>query len=161
MKKFILSLVLFSCTSLGAARTFAQSADSLQMVVDSLSGKITKLEHDLAYLKIRTDISTLDAKIEILSLNVKDILTTLQLAILSNRTEDIKDVLRGLHKTYEENAESLRKEVNSIKELVGFESDTTSFDQIPLILNVAGILSSYGNLEKQISLVGEALDKIR
>ena len=131
------------------------------MVVDSLSGKVTKLEHDLAYLKIRTDISTLDAKIEILSLNVKDILTTLQLAILSNRTEDIKDVLRGLHKTYEENAESLRKEVNSIKELVGFESDTTSFDQIPLILNVAGILSSYGNLEKQISLVGEALDKIR
>lgn len=77
-----------------ATRTVAQSIDSLQVVVDSLSIKVVKLEHDLAYLKVDTDIRTLDAKIEILTMRTENILTDFQLAILTNNKSEAKVLYR-------------------------------------------------------------------
>lgn len=55
MKKSIF-LILISCMSFCATRAAAQSVDSLQVVIDSLSVKVAVLGHDLAYLKIDSEI---------------------------------------------------------------------------------------------------------
>lgn len=160
MKKFLLSLFLFSCMSLGTARTFAQSTDSLQVVVNSLSVKVAKLEHDLTYLKIDTDIRTLDAKIEILTIRVENILTDFQLAILTNNKSEAKVLYRDLYKTYKESVELVKKELDSLQESVNSNEDLlSSFENIHLNLKVISILSSYNNLEKQMSLIDKALDR--
>lgn len=160
MKKFLLFLCIFSCMSLGTARTFAQSADSLQVVIDSLSVKVAKLEHDLTYLRIDTDIKTLDAKIEILTMRVENILTDFQLAILTNNKSEAKVLYRDLYKTYEKSVELVKKEFDSLQEFVNSNKDSfSSFENIHLNLNVLGILSSYNNLERQMSLIDEALDR--
>ena len=101
MKKSLF-LILISCMSFCATRTVAQSIDSLQVVVDSLSIKVVKLEHDLAYLKVDTDIRTLDAKIEILTMRTENILTDFQLAILTNNKSEAKVLYRNLYQSYEE-----------------------------------------------------------
>ena len=160
MKKFLLSLFLFSCMLLGAARTFAQSADSLQVVVDSLSVKVTKLEHDLAYLKINTDISTLNTKIEILSLNVKDVFSDFQIAVLSNNKKGVKAQLRVLHEAYKERLEIIKREIDSLQELVNSNRETFSFlENMQILTGVMLVLNSYDILEKQMPVVGEELDK--
>ena len=145
---------------LGAARTFAQSADSLQVVVDSLSVKVTKLEHDLAYLKINTDISTLNTKIEILSLNVKDVFSDFQIAVLSNNKKGVKAQLRVLHEAYKERLEIIKREIDSLQELVNSNRETFSFlENMQILTGVMLVLNSYDILEKQMPVVGEALDK--
>lgn len=157
MKKFLLFLFI---VSLGATRIFAQSADSLQVVVDSLSVKVAKLEHDLTYLKIDTDIRTLDAKIEILTIRVQNILTDYQLAILTNNKSEAKVLYRDLYKTYEESVELIKKELDSLQKFVNSnENSFSSFENIHLNLKVISILSSYNNLEKQMSLIDEALNR--
>lgn len=157
MKKFLLFLFI---VSLGATRIFAQSADSLQVVVDSLSVKVAKLEHDLTYLKIDTDIRTLDAKIEILTIRVQNILTDYQLAILTNNKSEAKVLYRDLYKTYEESVELIKKELDSLQKFVNSNEDSfSSFENIHLNLKVISILSSYNNLEKQMSLIDEALNR--
>ena len=107
MKKFL--FVFISCITLGTAKTYAQSVDSLQVVVDSLSAKVIKLEHDLIYLKIKTDINTLNTKIEILSIKVDDLLTSFQMAIRSNRKENMRDVLQESHRLYKRSTELVKK----------------------------------------------------
>ncbi len=142
MKKFLLSLCIFSCTSLSTIRTFAQTADSLQVAVDSLSVKVAKLEHDLTYLKIDTDIRTLDAKIEILSMKIGNILTDFQLAILTNDKREAKVLYRNLYKTYEESVELVKQELDSLQEFVNSNEDSFSaVENILLNLNVLRILS--------------------
>lgn len=48
MKKSIF-LILISCMSFCATRAAAQSVDSLQVVIDSLSVKVANLEQELAF----------------------------------------------------------------------------------------------------------------
>lgn len=157
MKKFLLFLFI---VSLGATRIFAQSADSLQVVVDSLSVKVAKLEHDLTYLKIDTDIRALDAKIEILSIQVRGMATDFQIGILSNNKKDAKDLLQKSYETYGESVELVKKEVNLLQKLVNSSIDSFSaFENMHISLGVMRILNSYHTLEKQMSIIGEALDR--
>ena len=146
--------------SLCAARTVAQSIDSLQVVVDSLSIKVVKLEHDLAYLKVDTDIRTLDAKIEILTMRTENILTDFQLAILTNNKSEAKVLYRNLYQSYEERIELAKKELDSLQERVISNKDSfSSFENMNLTIKLLSILSSYNNLEKQMSLIDEALER--
>lgn len=159
MKKSLF-LILISCMSFCATRTVAQSIDSLQVVVDSLSIKVVKLEHDLAYLKVDTDIRTLDAKIEILTMRTENILTDFQLAILTNNKSEAKVLYRNLYQSYEERIELAKKELDSLQERVISNKDSfSSMENMNLTLKVLSILSSYNNLEKQMSLIDEALDR--
>lgn len=159
MKK-LLFLILISCMSFCATRTVAQSIDSLQVVVDSLSIKVVKLEHDLAYLKVDTDIRTLDAKIEILTMRTENILTDFQLAILTNNKSEAKVLYRNLYQSYEERIELAKKELDSLQERVISNKDSfSSFENMNLTIKLLSILSSYNNLEKQMSLIDEALDR--
>lgn len=159
MKKSLF-LILISCMSFCATRTVAQSIDSLQVVVDSLSIKVVKLEHDLAYLKVDTDIRTLDAKIEILTMRTENILTDFQLAILTNNKSEAKVLYRNLYQSYEESIELAKKELDSLQERVISNKDSfSSMENMNLTLKVLSILSSYNNLEKQMSLIDEALDR--
>lgn len=160
MKKFLLSLFLFSCMPLGSAKIFAQSTDSLQVVVDSLSVKVAKLEHDMAYLKIQTDINTLDAEVEILTIQVGNILTDYQIAILSGHKKEMREILHKNHETYKENVEIAKKKLNSLQECIDSNKDSFSvFENLHLTISIGRIWCSYNNLEKRISLVGKALDK--
>lgn len=159
MKKSLF-LILISCMSFCATRTVAQSIDSLQVVVDSLSIKVVKLEHDLAYLKVDTDIRTLDAKIEILTMRTENILTDFQLAILTNNKSEAKVLYRNLYQSYEERIELAKKELDSLQERVISNKDSfSSFENMNLTIKLLSILSSYNNLEKQMSLIDEALDR--
>ena len=159
MKKSLF-LILISCMSFCATRTVAQSIDSLQVVVDSLSIKVVKLEHDLAYLKVDTDIRTLDAKIEILTMRTENILTDFQLAILTNNKSEAKVLYRNLYQSYEESIKLAKKELDSLRERVISNKDSfSSMENMNLTLKVLSILSSYNNLEKQMSLIDEALDR--
>lgn len=159
MKKSLF-LILISCMSFCATRTVAQSIDSLQVVVDSLSIKVVKLEHDLAYLKVDTDIRTLDAKIEILTMRTENILTDFQLAILTNNKSEAKVLYRNLYQSYEERIKLAKKELDSLRERVISNKDSfSSMENMNLTLKVLSILSSYNNLEKQMSLIDEALDR--
>jgi outer membrane murein-binding lipoprotein Lpp len=143
-----------------ATRTVAQSIDSLQVVVDSLSIKVVKLEHDLAYLKVDTDIRTLDAKIEILTMRTENILTDFQLAILTNNKSEAKVLYRNLYQSYEERIELAKKELDSLQERVISNKDSfSSFENMNLTIKLLSILSSYNNLEKQMSLIDEALER--
>ena len=153
-------LILISCMSFCATRTVAQSIDSLQVVVDSLSIKVVKLEHDLAYLKVDTDIRTLDAKIEILTMRTENILTDFQLAILTNNKSEAKVLYRNLYQSYEERIELAKKELDSLQERVISNKDSfSSFENMNLTIKLLSILSSYNNLEKQMSLIDEALER--
>ncbi|OUQ50704.1 hypothetical protein B5E60_12940 [Alistipes sp. An116] len=159
MKKSLF-LILISCMSFCATRTVAQSIDSLQVVVDSLSIKVVKLEHDLAYLKVDTDIRTLDAKIEILTMRTENILTDFQLAILTNNKSEAKVLYRNLYQSYEERIELAKKELDSLQERVISNKDSfSSFENMNLTIKLLSILSSYNNLEKQMSLIDEALER--
>ena len=159
MKKSIF-LILISCMSFCATRAAAQSVDSLQVVIDSLSDKVAVLEHDLAYLKIDTDIRSLDVKIEILTMQVQNILTGFQLAILTNNKSEAKVLYRDLYRTYKERAEFIKKDLDSLQESINLNKDTfPSFENIHLNLKVLSVLSSYNNLERQISIIDEALDR--
>ena len=159
MKKSLF-LILISCMSFCATRTVAQSIDSLQVVVDSLSIKVVKLEHDLAYLKVETDIRTLDAKIEILTMRTENILTDFQLAILTNNKSEAKVLYRNLYQSYEERIELAKKELDSLQERVISNKDSfSSFENMNLTIKLLSILSSYNNLEKQMSLIDEALER--
>ncbi len=159
MKKSLF-LILFSCMLFCATRTVAQSIDSLQVVVDSLSIKVVKLEHDLAYLKVDTDIRTLDAKIEILTMRTENILTDFQLAILTNNKSEAKVLYRNLYQSYEERIELAKKELDSLQERVISNKDSfSSFENMNLTIKLLSILSSYNNLEKQMSLIDEALER--
>lgn len=159
MKKSLF-LILISCMSFCATRTVAQSVDSLQVVIDSLSVKVATLEQDLIYLKIDTDIRTLDAKIEILTMRVQNILTDFQLAILTNNKSEATILYRDLYRTYEERAELINRELDSLQESINLNKDSfSSFERIHLRIKVLSILSSYDNLEKQISLIDEALNR--
>lgn len=159
MKKSLF-LILISCMSFCATRTVAQSIDSLQVVVDSLSIKVVKLEHDLAYLKVDTDIRTLDAKIEILTMRTENILTDFQLAILTNNKSEAKVLYRNLYQSYEERIKLAKKELDSLRERVISNKDSfSSMENMNLTLKVLSILSSYNNLERQMSLIDEALDR--
>lgn len=159
MKKSLF-LILISCMSFCATRTVAQSIDSLQVVVDSLSIKVVKLEHDLAYLKVDTDIRTLDAKIEILTMRTENILTDFQLAILTNNKSEAKVLYRNLYQSYEERIELAKKELDSLQERVISNKDSFSFfENMNLTIKLLSILSSYNNLEKQMSLIDEALER--
>lgn len=159
MKKSLF-LILISCMSFCATRTVAQSIDSLQVVVDSLSIKVVKLEHDLAYLKVDTDIRTLDAKIEILTMRTENILTDFQLAILTNNKSEAKVLYRNLYQSYEERIELAKKELDSLQERVISNKDSfSSFENMNLTIKLLCILSSYNNLEKQMSLIDEALER--
>lgn len=159
MKKSLF-LILISCMSFCATRTVAQSIDSLQVVVDSLSIKVVKLEHDLAYLKVDTDIRTLDAKIEILTMRTENILTDFQLAILTNNKSEAKVLYRNLYQSYEESIELAKKELDSLQERVISNKDSfSSFENMNLTIKLLSILSSYNNLEKQMSLIDEALER--
>ena len=159
MKKSLF-LILISCMSFCATRTVAQSIDSLQVVVDSLSIKVVKLEHDLAYLKLDTDIRTLDAKIEILTMRTENILTDFQLAILTNNKSEAKVLYRNLYQSYEERIELAKKELDSLQERVISNKDSfSSFENMNLTIKLLSILSSYNNLEKQMSLIDEALER--
>lgn len=159
MKKFLLSLCIFFCMSLSTARTFAQSADSLQVVIDTLSVKIAKLEHDLTYLKIDTNIRTLGAEIEILSIQVGNMWTDFQIGILSNN-RDVKDLLQESYKTYGESVELVKEKVNFLQKLVNSSINSFSASENTLIyLGVMSILNSYYGLERKMSIIGEALDR--
>ena len=159
MKKSLF-LILFSCMLFCATRTVAQSIDSLQVVVDSLSIKVVKLEHDLAYLKVDTDIRTLDAKIEILTMRTENILTDFQLAILTNNKSEAKVLYRNLYQSYEERIDLAKKELDSLQERVISNKDSfSSFENMNLTIKLLSILSSYNNLEKQMSLIDEALER--
>lgn len=159
MKKSLF-LILISCMSFCVTRTVAQSIDSLQVVVDSLSIKVVKLEHDLAYLKVDTDIRTLDAKIEILTMRTENILTDFQLAILTNNKSEAKVLYRNLYQSYEERIKLAKKELDSLRERVISNKDSfSSMENMNLTLKVLSILSSYNNLERQMSLIDEALDR--
>lgn len=159
MKKSLF-LILISCMSFCATRTVAQSIDSLQVVVDSLSIKVVKLEHDLAYLKVDTDIRTLDAKIEILTMRTENILTDFQLAILTNNKSEAKVLYKNLYQSYEERIELAKKELDSLQERVISNKDSfSSFENMNLTIKLLSILSSYNNLEKQMSLIDEALER--
>lgn len=159
MKKSLF-LILISCMSFCATRTVAQSIDSLQVVVDSLSIKVVKLEHDLAYLKVDTDIRTLDAKIEVLTMRTENILTDFQLAILTNNKSEAKVLYRNLYQSYEERIELAKKELDSLQERVISNKDSfSSFENMNLTIKLLSILSSYNNLEKQMSLIDEALER--
>lgn len=159
MKKSLF-LILISCMSFCATRTVAQSIDSLQVVVDSLSIKVVKLEHDLAYLKVDTDIRTLDAKIEILTMRTENILTDFQLAILTNNKSEAKVLYRNLYQSYEERIKLAKKELDSLQERVISNKDSfSSFENMNLTIKLLSILSSYNNLEKQMSLIDEALER--
>ena len=159
MKKSLF-LILISCMSFCATRTVAKSIDSLQVVVDSLSIKVVKLEHDLAYLKVDTDIRTLDAKIEILTMRTENILTDFQLAILTNNKSEAKVLYRNLYQSYEERIELAKKELDSLQERVISNKDSfSSFENMNLTIKLLSILSSYNNLEKQMSLIDEALER--
>lgn len=159
MKKSLF-LILISCMSFCATRTVAQSIDSLQVVVDSLSIKVVKLEHDLAYLKVDTDIRTLDAKIEILTMRTENILTDFQLAILTNNKSEAKVLYRNLYQSYEERIELAKKELDSLQERVISNKDSfSSFENMNLTIKLLSILSSYNNLEKHMSLIDEALER--
>lgn len=159
MKKSLF-LILISCMSFCATRTVAQSIDSLQVVVDSLSIKVVRLEHDLAYLKVDTDIRTLDAKIEILTMRTENILTDFQLAILTNNKSEAKVLYRNLYQSYEERIELAKKELDSLQERVISNKDSfSSFENMNLTIKLLSILSSYNNLEKQMSLIDEALER--
>ena len=63
----------------------------------------------MIYLKIKTDINTLNTKIEILSIKVDDLLTSFQMAIRSNRKEDMRDVLQESHRLYKRSTELVKK----------------------------------------------------
>lgn len=120
MKKSLF-LILISCMSFCATRTVAQSIDSLQVVVDSLSIKVVKLEHDLAYLKVDTDIRTLDAKIEILTMRTENILTDFQLAILTNNKSEAKVLYRNLYQSYEERIKLAKKRTGFVTRACNFK----------------------------------------
>lgn len=159
MKKSLF-LILFSCMLFCATRAVAQSIDSLQVVVDNLSIKVVKLEHDLAYLEVDTDIRTLDAKIEVFTMRTENILTDFQLAILTNNKSEAKVLYRNLYQSYEERIKLAKKELDSLRERVISNKDSfSSMENMNLTLKVLSILSSYNNLEKQMSLIDEALDR--
>lgn len=168
MKKILLSLFLFSCMPLGAARTFAQSADSLRVVVDSLSLRVAKLEHDLTLLKVNTDITTLDAAINRLSIEFRGIGTDLQIITIANKIgtlsksnkKDYDSVLKKSYKVHKEGAELLKKELDSLQELINSSKDLFSASEnLHISLAIMRILVSYNNLEGQLKLIGELLEK--
>ena len=159
MKKSLF-LILILRMSFCATRTDAQSIDPLHVAVDSLSIQVVKLEHDLAYLKVDTDIRTLDAKIEILTMRTENILTDFQLAILTNNKSEAKVLYRNLYQSYEERIELAKKELDSLQERVISNKDSfSSFENMNLTIKLLSILSSYNNLEKQMSLIDEALER--
>lgn len=159
MKKFF-SYILLIYMSLSVSKTFAQSTDSLRVVVDRLSVQVTKLEHDLNYLKINTDINKLDANIELFSIKVERILTDYQIAVLSNNKEESRRQLQELHKAYEESMKSIKDAVDVLAELVNSNEDSFSpFENLNLTIRVIGIRSSYYSLENKMSIIRDALDK--
>lgn len=111
-------------------------------------------------MKINTDISTLNTKIEILSLNVKDVFSDFQIAVLSNNKKGVKAQLRVLHEAYKERLEIIKREIDSLQELVNSNRETFSFlENMQILTGVMLVLNSYDILEKQMPVVGEALDK--
>ena len=114
----------------------------------------------MAYLKVDTDIRTLDAKIEILTMRTENILTDFQLAILTNNKSEAKVLYRNLYQSYEERIELAKKELDSLQERVISNKDSfSSFENMNLTIKLLSILSSYNNLEKQMSLIDEALER--
>lgn len=168
MKKILLSLFLFSCMPLGAARTFAQSADSLRVVVDSLSLRVAKLEHDLTLLKVNTDITTLDAAINRLSIEFRGIGTDLQIITIANKIGTLsksnkKDTIAILKESYrvnKESAELVKKELDSLQELINSnENSFSNSENVHIYCGVIRVLGSYNTLEKQLQLIAKVLEE--
>ena len=86
--------------------------------------------------------------------------TDFQIGILSNNKKDAKDLLQKSYETYGESVELVKKEVNLLQKLVNSSIDSFSaFENMHISLGVMRILNSYHTLEKQMSIIGEALDR--
>lgn len=73
---------------------------------------------------------------------------------------EAKVLYRNLYQSYEERIELAKKELDSLQERVISNKDSfSSMENMNLTLKVLSILSSYNNLEKQMSLIDEALDR--
>ncbi|MDE7069970.1 MAG: hypothetical protein K2O63_05590 [Alistipes sp.] len=155
MKKFLLFFLLFSCMLLSTTKTFAQSADSLKVIVDSLSVKVATLEHDLAYLEIKININSLGADMEILSINVHRISTDFRVATLSKNKKEIV-LLRKYHKSCEETLKIIKERIDFLQEIANSNKylDLENY----LDVSIRNMLFRYYNLKDTMSLVGELLN---
>ncbi len=157
MKK-LLFLILISYMSFCATRTVAQSVDSLQVVIDSLSVKVAVLGHDLAYLKIDSEINALDENIQILSIQVGDMATDFRLAILSKHLKDSKTQLQKLYEVYEESIRIIKDRIDLLQPLVDSKKNLLSpIESAHISFRVTGIWTSYYNLKNKMSIIREAL----
>lgn len=153
MKKFLI-FVLFSCMSLGIARSYAQSVDSLLVVVDNLREKVVRLEKDAAYQKICTDLNRLNAEVEILSLQVRNVLVDLRVAVLCNNIAEEKSRLQKKYKWYQEKKGFVNASMNLLQMTISLEKDSLfPLAEADVSSKLSIVLTSYKELEGLMSVM--------
>ncbi len=157
MKKSLF-FIFISCMSFSATRTVAQSVDSLQVVIDSMSVKVAELEHDLAYLKIDSEINTLEGYIQIFSIEIGDMATDFQLAVLSKHLKDSKIQLQELYEVYEERVRIVKDKIDLLQTQVDSQNYLLlPVERLRISLRVTGIWTSYYNVKNKMSIIKDAL----
>lgn len=146
---------------LGTARSYAQSVDSLQVVVDSLSVRVAKLEHDLTYRKMYAEMESLYFQLEILTLNVGNIMSDLQIANLTKNLKNMKIQLQEIFEGYKKRLEIYKDMIVKMQERI--ESNKRIFlplEELQIESQKLLVLHSYNMLEGEISIIEKAFGSL-
>ena len=152
MRKLLLLLLFIP---LIGGRVAAQSIDSLQSVVDSLSTKINVLEHDLDYLKVSYELETLETDLGLFNseINTKSLEIRINL-YHDGLSWDLIDVYQEFYKAAVQRKDGFASLMEAKKEYLVLKLITGSFTQKERDL----LLNTYDVCEQAFATLEKALD---
>ncbi len=161
MKKlYVLLMLIVSFVSYFAIETHAETTDDSQ--VDLLKAKVDSLSHEIAYLKLSNEISTLNTELKLYCYDIESSVKDMKMDIYHNSCEvSLYKSYKELYYAYDIDLESSKKLVEAKRVLFAFmlvNNDYTDSEQDVLLSSWKQTDALYHRAEVELNMMNDILD---